>query len=520
MLTTPVVIIGAGPAGLTAALECLRAGFSSVTVLEADDQVGGISRTVHYKGNRIDIGGHRFFSKSDWVMHTWQELLPLQGAPASDEATHGVGTDFAPGGPDPESSDAVMLVRSRLSRILYQRKYFDYPVSASLRTFANLGMVKTLCIGCSYLKAMLFPIREEKNLEDFFINRFGKALYATFFRDYTEKVWGLPCNKIAASWGAQRIKGISIMNILLHMLKKPFSAVQDVAQKNVEASLIERFLYPKFGPGQLWEEAARQVAMQGGQVRMGHRVERLECEGNRVVRVVARDSATGEEQAFACGQVLSSMPMQHLIPALNTTVPDAVKEVAQALPYRDFITVGVLARKLGAAAREGNATTVRDNWIYIQEPDVKVGRLQIFNNWSPYLVAQAGTVWLGMEYFCQQGDTMWNTPDDALRAFAVEELHRLGIVDDPADVLDSMVLRVPKAYPAYFGAYARFGLVQDWLNTLPNVWPMGRNGMHRYNNMDHSMLSAKEAVACIVRGSSDKSALWQINAEEVYHEQK
>lgn len=519
MKNIPIVIIGAGPAGLTAALECLQNGFTSVTILETDQQVGGISRTVRYKGNHIDIGGHRFFSKSDWVMQRWQELLPLQGAPASDEASHGMGQGFNSGGPDPEQENDVMLVRSRLSRILYGRKYFDYPISASLRTFANLGLVKTCAIACSYLKAVLFPIKDEKNLEDFFINRFGKVLYSTFFRDYTEKVWGLPCREIGASWGAQRIKGISIMNILLHMLKKPFASAQGVAQKNVEASLIDRFLYPKFGPGQLWEKAACEAEKQGVVIRMGLRVEGFECQGSTIVAVLGRNASTGQQERFPCTQVLSSMPIRDLVAALGDSVPQNVREVANALPYRDFITVGVLAQKMGPAASEGVGGTVKDNWIYIQESDVKVGRLQIFNNWSPYLVAKADTVWVGMEYFCQEGDTMWTKPDAAMCAFAVGELDKLGIVN-AANVLDSIVLRVPKAYPAYFGAYTHFDRIQHWFSTMPNLWPMGRNGMHRYNNMDHSMLSAREVVACIAAGSSDKSDLWRINAEEAYHEQK
>ncbi|MBK6901213.1 MAG: NAD(P)/FAD-dependent oxidoreductase [bacterium] len=499
-------IIGAGPAGLTAALELLERTDVVPVVFEASDALGGLSRTVVHAGNRIDIGGHRFFSKSDRVMDWWLRILPQQGTPA----------------PDPATTDAVMLVRSRLSRIFYLRRFFDYPVTLSLQTVRNLGLPRMLRIGFGYARARLFPVRPERSLEDFFINRFGRQLYATFFRDYTEKVWGVPCRQIRPEWGAQRIKGLSITGALLHAARGIFGRDGSVRQKGVETSLIERFLYPKFGPGQMWEEVARRVVARGGEIRHGCRCVGMDVADGRVTAVRIEDAASGRTTAHAADYVISTMPVQELVAGLGGDVPAGVREVAAGLRYRDFITVGLLLDKLlirNQTSRPTSGGLIPDNWIYIQEPDVRLGRLQVFNNWSPYLVADPTKAWLGLEYFCNEGDDLWSMDDAAFADFAVAELAQIGVID-PADVRDRVVIRMPKTYPAYFGTYDRFREIRDYTDTLANLFLIGRNGMHRYNNQDHSMLTAMAAVDAIASGATDKTAIWDVNVEGEYHEEK
>lgn len=515
------VIIGAGPAGLTAALELLRTTDIMPVILETTADFGGISRTTVYKGNRIDIGGHRFFSKSARILAWWQEILPLQGRPSSDDLA--LGRDLqgllAPGGPDPEEEERVLLVRSRLSRILHHRKFFHYPLSLSWRTALDLGLLRLLLIVTSYLRAKFRPISNEQNLEDFFINRFGRRLYRTFFKGYTEKVWGVPCHRIPSEWGAQRIKGLSVWGAVVHALRSLVPDKQSVVQKNTETSLIERFLYPKFGPGQLWEEVARQVQEKGGTILREHQVTGLELEGNRIARVTAQDLRHDQEQTFNADFVFSSMPVRDLIGAM-TEVPVEVGEIAAGLLYRDFITVGLLVKQMLVDAptdRRRLGGTLPDNWIYIQEEDVRLGRLQVFNNWSPYLVRDPDTVWLGLEYFCNESDDLWTMDDAALQQLGIEEMARLGFID-PAAVLDGVVIRQPKAYPAYFGAYDRFAQIRHFTDALENLFLVGRNGMHRYNNMDHSMLTAMAAVSAVRAGSRDKSAIWAVNSEDTYTE--
>ncbi len=566
------IIIGAGPAGLTAALEFLRNTDITPIVLEASQEIGGISRTIRYKGNRMDIGGHRFFSKSDRVMQWWMDLMPPETADAQisyrgkqrivavpahlpeepplrglGPLTHELPTD--PGAPhlDPEMWDAtavaatvvapppdnpdlVMLVRPRKSRIYYLRKFFDYPIKLSGSTIANLGPVRMARIGVSYIASRVRPIREEKSLEDFLINRFGRELYLTFFKSYTEKVWGTPCDKISAEWGAQRIKGLSLTTALKHFLRKAFTRSpkssdpdrgKDIAQKSTDTSLIERFLYPKFGPGQLWEHVAEKVVALGGELHLGAKVDSIETDPADPTHILAVTtvSDTGARTRFTGDYFLSTMPMRDLTRALNTStqVPAAVTEVAEGLQYRDFITVGILANKLDVAEPTGGL--IKDTWIYIQEPDVLLGRLQIFNNWSPYMVADPTKVWIGLEYFCYETDPLWSMPDAALAAFAAGELQKIGILRT-SEVLDAHVVRVPKTYPAYFGTYSRFDELRAWTDSFTNLYLIGRNGMHKYNNQDHSMLTAMAVVDGIAAGHVDKQALWSINTEQEYHEEK
>jgi protoporphyrinogen oxidase len=514
-----VVIAGAGPAGLTAALELLRRDAGHVPiVVEADSQVGGISKTVNYRGNRMDLGGHRFFSKSDWVMNWWQDILPVSGTDEElsniELAYHGQSRRFSATGAEADA-ELVMLVRPRLSRIYYRREFFDYPLKLNANTLRKLGWFEAVRLGVSYGAAKLKPRRPERTLEDFFVNRFGSRLYRTFFKDYTEKVWGVSCSAISAEWGAQRVKGLSVTTALLHALKSAIGNGAGLSQKGVETSLIERFLYPRLGPGQMWEEVARHVRIGGGSIYLRHRVIALETCNNAVRRVQVHDLSTDEFRWIACDAFISTMPIRELVQQLRPAEAH-VNEVAAGLPYRDFMTAGLVVRRMKSRA-DGHESIPQDNWIYIQEPDVKIGRLQIFNNWSPDLVATPGTVSLGLEYFCNEGDDLWTMPDDRFLEFAAAELEKIGLIDH-CDVLDGTVVRVPKAYPAYFGAYAQIGAVREFLDGFENLYAIGRNGMHRYNNQDHSMLAAKAAVDCLVSGSNDKASIWSVNTEEDYHE--
>ncbi len=523
MTQKTAIIIGAGPAGLTASLDFLRKSEIRPVVLEASREIGGISRTIRYKGNRMDIGGHRFFSKADRVMQWWMELLP----PVQDDNGHGTITyqnkqrnlqvparNNSSGDPD-----LVMLVRPRKSRIYFMRRFFEYPITLTAGTLSNLGLARTAKVGTSYLLTKVNQRKPEKSLEDFIINRFGRQLYLTFFKSYTEKVWGVRCDQISAEWGAQRIKGLSLSSAIGHFVKKAFSTKpknRDIAQKGTETSLIEQFLYPKYGPGQLWEHVAHLVEQKGGEVQLGWRVNKLETDGNRVLAVHAKHDS-GECRRFPGDYFFSTMPVRELINALDQPVPANVREVSNGLMYRDFVTVGLLVNKL--AVTEPDGSPLKDTWIYIQEPDVLLGRLQIFNNWSPYMVADPSKVWIGLEYFCYDTDELWNMPDDKIKEFAIAEVEKIGILR-ASDVLDGHVVRVPKTYPAYFGTYDRFDEIREYLDRFENLFLVGRNGMHKYNNQDHSMLTAMTAVDNIIAGDMGKASLWEINTEQEYHEEK
>jgi len=520
------VIIGAGPAGLTAAFELLTRTRIEPVVLEKCDYMGGISRTVNYKGNRIDIGGHRFFSKSDRVMQWWLKILPMQAVDGEHtEITYQRQTTRVAAHPepsDPEREDRVMLVRNRKSRIYFMRQFFEYPITLSGDTLKKLGLWKTVKIGLSYIRSVLFPIKPETNLEQFFINRFGRELYLTFFKSYTEKVWGIECSQISAEWGAQRIKGLSIWKTLTHILKKMLPKKKgDIAQKDVETSLIERFLYPKYGPGQMWEEVAEKVKSRGAEILTHWNVETIEHSpsqtGRKVTAVVARNEQTGETRRFTGDYFFSTMPVKELVADLEPPAPPAVREVSDGLMYRDFITVGILCERI--KLRDSSGKLVEDNWIYIQEPDVLVGRLQIFNNWSPFLVAEPGKVWIGLEYFCNDTDALWHKSEAEMIALAKAELASMNILD-PQDVEDATVIHMPKTYPAYFGTYDRFPQVISWMNEFDNLFLVGRNGMHKYNNQDHSMLTAMTAVDNIIDGVRSRDNLWALNTEQEYHEEK
>jgi protoporphyrinogen oxidase len=561
------VIIGAGPAGLTAAYELLKNTDIKPIVVESSNYLGGLARTVNHKGNRIDIGGHRFFSKSDRVMDWWLEMLPMQNSIEGEQlVTYRRATTTVKAqedAPDPETTDRVMLVRQRKSRIYFMRKFFEYPVTLSLDTIKNLGLFRTARVGMSYIKASLFPIKPENTLAEFFTNRFGKELYLTFFKSYTEKVWGVPCNQISAAWGAQRIKGLSLWKAVFHFFGKLIAPTTDVKQKKTETTLIERFLYPKYGPGQMWEHVAEEIKKNGGEIIMNSTACSITVDGNRITAVEVQDEQTKEKRLLAADYAFSTMPIKELVNAMRVSVPRNVKEVSDGLVYRDFITVGLLVDKLvlktkdnvgasgassngnsvrgrqqdqggsrqpanesganqassSALPRDGNQGMITDNWIYIQEPDVKLGRLQIFNNWSPYMVADPSKVWLGLEYFCDDSDDIWHWNDETMVDFAAKELDKIGIIN-AADVRDSIVIHMPKTYPGYFGTYSRFDELRHWIDQFENLFLIGRNGMHKYNNQDHSMLTAMVAVENIVNHVKTKDNLWDINTEMEYHEEK
>ncbi len=516
------IIIGAGPAGLTAAIELQRHSSIKPILIESTQAIGGISRTVRYKGNRMDIGGHRFFSKSDRVMKWWLELMPVESGSATggELRYQGQQRDLPNDtqGRDPQIEDLVMLVRQRKSRIYFLRRFFDYPISLTAATFRGMGLMRTVRCGVSYLRSALLPKRKEKSLEDFIINRFGKQLYLTFFKSYTEKVWGVPCHEISAEWGAQRIKGLSLKGVIAHYFKKAFGGKQtgDISQKKTETSLIEKFLYPKLGPGQLWEHAAELVKQGEGEIHLGIQIDRVNLIGNKVVSVEGVNSK-GERATYTGDFFLSTMPVRDLVRAISGPVPAEVTEVSEGLMYRDFITVGLLASKLAVTQKDGSP--LKDNWIYIQEPDVMVGRLQIFNNWSPWLVSSQDKVWIGLEYFCNEEDPLWKLSDEQMAKFAIEEISKIGILK-AEDVEDWHVVHVPKTYPAYFGTYGRFNVIRKYLDGFENLFLVGRNGMHKYNNQDHSMLTAMTAVENIVNSVKTKDNIWAINTEMEYHEEK
>ncbi len=516
------LIVGAGPAGLTAAYELLKKTDIQPVIMEATDAIGGISQTVKYKGNRMDIGGHRFFSKSTAIMEWWNNVMPVQGALSKDDIL--LGNNEKPlkkGGPDPQKEDRVMLYRDRVSRIFFLRKFFDYPISLKLSTFANMGLKRTLKAGYGYIYSQMHKLKED-SLENFYINRFGRPLYELFFEGYTEKVWGKHPSKLGADWGSQRVKGLSVYAIIKDALLKPFRN-DDVSQKKVETSLIEQFIYPKFGPGQLWEAVADDVVKMGGEVKMLHEVRAINVENGRVVSVDYH-APDGRIINEPCDYLLSTMPLKNLVTSiLGTDVPDDVYRIAKELPYRDFITVGLLLDKMkikNETKIKTYAGRVPDTWIYIQERDVEVGRLQIFNNWSPYLVKDyENTMFVGLEYFCNEGDYMWNMDDDEFISMAIDELVKIDIIDRDA-VLDSTRVKIKKAYPAYFGSYYQLDKVKKFLDGIENLYCLGRNGQHRYNNMDHSMMTAMVAVENIKNGVTDKSAVWNVNTETEYHEKR
>lgn len=514
-MSKEVIIIGAGPAGLTAGYELLKNHKDyNVTILEESDCFGGISKTVNYKGNRMDMGGHRFFSKVDTVNEWWKKMLPIQGDKPYDDKVLNRDIDVFPGGPDPEKEDRVMLQRRRVSRIFFKDKFYDYPLSLKLETFTNMGFMNTIKCGFSYLYAMCHKLPED-NLENFYINRFGRKLYEMFFEYYTENLWGRHPSEIDASWGKQRVKGVSISAVLKNLI------IRKKDSKNVETSLIEKFLYPKYGPGQLWDITADEINNMNGTIMMNAKVTRLHQENNKITGLTYEKD--NKEINLSGDIFISSMPLKDLVMGLNN-VPDNVLDVAKGLPYRDYMTLGVLVKQLNLKNKTSVKTLgniVPDCWVYVQDRKVKMGRFQIYNNWSPYMVKDIdNTIWLGLEYFVQEGDMFWNMKDDDFSDYAIDEMIKIGLITDKNQVIDTHVERVKKAYPAYFDTYEHIDDVISYINKIDNLYCVGRNGQHRYNNIDHSMCTSFEAVNNIVNGIKDKSNIWNVNTEKEYHESK
>lgn len=424
------------------------------------------------------------------------------------------------GGPDPEKEDRVMLNRTRVSRIYYLKKFFDYPVSMKKKTFMNMGLVRTLKAGFSYLKT-IFVKKKEDSLENFYINRFGKVLYGMFFEKYTEKLWGRHPSQISADWGAQRVKGLSIKAVIKDMFSKIFRTKK--AKEKVETSLIEEFWYPKYGPGQFWETLALEIEKLGGTIKKGYLVNDINIENNKIKSV--KCVVNGREEQEIEGDIfISSMPIKDLVLGFRgIKMPNEILNIAKGLPYRDFITVGLLVKKMNLKNETDRKTLgniVPDCWIYVQEPDVKLGRIQIFNNWSPYMVQNSEeTVWIGLEYFCNENDEYWNMSDEKFIEFATTELEKMKIINKE-DVIDAHREKVKKAYPAYFDTYKEIDKVIKYLNEFDNLYCIGRNGQHRYNNMDHSMVTAFETVKNIKNGVKSKDNIWNVNTEKIYHEEK
>lgn len=513
-----VLIIGAGPSGLTAAYELLdKSNDYEVIVFEESDCFGGISRTVNYKGNRMDMGGHRFFSKVPEVNEWWEKMLPTQGAMPYDDVVLERTSTTVTGGPDPEKNDRVMLRRNRLSRIFFNSKFFDYPVSLKFETIKNMGFGTTIVVGFSYLKTV-FHKREEKSLEDFYINRFGKKLYSMFFENYTENLWGRHPSEISPEWGAQRVKGLSIKAVL----KDIFGKIFNKQNRKVETSLIEEFAYPKLGPGQLWDLTAADFEKMGGTIIKNAKVVNILKGSDNVVTGLVYEK-DGQRITVNGDYVISSMPVKDLVVGMND-VPDKYTKIAEGLPYRDYMTVGVLIPHLNLKNETKTKTIgniVPDNWVYVHDRNVKMGRFQIYNNWSPYMVKDIEhSIWIGLEYFCNEGDEMWSMSDNDFAKMAIKEMVAMGLISNENEVLDSHVERVKKAYPAYFDTYDHMDELRDYLNTIPNLFCVGRNGQHRYNNIDHSMCTSFETVKNILSGETNKDNIWNVNTEQEYHEEK
>ena len=467
-----VVIIGAGPAGLTAAYVLSKAGVPSI-VLEKDQTVGGIARTINYKDYYFDIGGHRFFTKVKSVENIWKEVL---------------GGD--------------LLRRNRLSRIYYNKKFFYYPLRP-LNALLGLGVWNSILIFFSYLISQLFPSKEEETFEHWVSNHFGKRLFKIFFKTYTEKVWGISCNEISADWAGQRVKGLSLMTALKNALLKKQHHQKD--KKRVIKTLIDEFDYPKLGPGMMWRAMEEIIQKNGSQVCLGKEVEGIHWSGNKVETLEVKQN--GQVELLSGTDFISSMPLREVLQKFKPAVPKEVLDAANDLKYRDFLTVALII---------GKPTLFPDTWIYIHDSDVKVGRIQNFKNWSPFMVPDPNKTCLGLEYFCFEGDSLWNTPDDKLIELAKGELETLGLVNKN-DVEDGIVVRMPKAYPIYDSTYQMsLDVVRQFLNRFDNLQLVGRNGMHKYNNQDHSMLTAMLSAENILGANYD---LWAVNVEQEYHEE-
>lgn len=478
VLWLKVIIIGAGPAGLTAAYELLRhSSEAEVILIEQDDYVGGISKTVQYKDNRMDIGGHRYFSNNTYINQWWKSVCDRED---------------------------IIIEKKRKSQILYKRKLFSYPVKLSLSTLRNLGIANSVSVVFSFFKAQLnFKIDPSKSLETFYIKSFGKKLYSLFFEDYTFKVWGKHPSQINSTWGSQRVKGLSILTIL-----------NGIAKNKDDAKF---FKYPQCGSGQLWECVADKIEDMGGTIIKNAKVNKIISNSKNVIERIQYEQNGQQMEIDDNFELISSMPLKDLVNGMSG-VPNNLKAIANNLPYRDFIIAGVLIdrNKINGKYAE---RLLSNHWIYVQDKTVKVGRIQIFNNWSAELVKdEQNTIWIGLEYFATEGDMLWSIDESQFINLCIDELLALNIVNSRDAVLDAHIKKQEKAYPAYWGSYNDLSVLSEYLSKIKNLYCIGRNGQHKYNNIDHSMLSAFAAVNCIVNCIDDKSAIWNVNTDKEYNE--
>lgn len=504
-----VIIIGAGVAGLSAAYHLLTISNIKPIIIEKDSVVGGLAKTVFQDGNGTDIGGHRFFSKNDTVLKLWKNLLETAGYPAIDDIFLNRDFQIEKDGANPETSDKVFLKRKRFSRIFYKKKFIDYPIS--LKSIPTLGIKTCLSLGFSWLKSCIFKL-PETNLENFLINRFGKSLYKLFFEKYTEKVWGIHPSKISKDWGYQRIKSISLGKIITN-------AIFNQKNKKKEISLIEEYFYPKFGCSQLWEIMAEEITQKGGNIILDSEVTNLIQTNGKISSIYITNLKTQEIQNIQCDYIISSMPIKELLAKTND-VPTETSKVAENLQYRDYILVNFVCNDLNLKNNTGYPTVkniLPDSWIYLQDNDVKAGRFNIMNHFSPYVVNDFKNDFVvNLEYFCDEKDDFWQKTDEEIKIFAQNELEKLNI-SDKNHIKNTTCMRFKKAYPSYFGGYEHFDIIKSWINSIKNLYCIGRNGLHRYNNMDHSTLSGIEAAEILVK-NLDKTDLWDINTDKEYQE--
>lgn len=478
-----VIIIGAGPAGLSAAVELSQNPDIELIIYEAESQIGGLARTLEYNRNKIDIGPHRFFSKSDEIVEFWKKCLNYK------------------------ENDEKFLLKDRFTRIYFLDKFFNYPINFDIKTALSLGTVRIFKILISYFKSALFPIKDEKNLEDFFINRFGKELYLTFFKSYTEKVWGIPVSEIPSDWGGQRIKGLSITKIAISAVK----SILKISDKNKETSLTDFFYYPEDGAGMMWNKMGEVIKDNGGKICTNKKVVALKTSESKVVEISIQDANKDEITTEKADYVISSMPVKDLINSMEN-IPTEISAIANNLVYRDMVLLGLLFKKF-------KNKPFSDNWIYLHDKNVKAGRIEIYNNFSMKMLEDKNTVSIGLEYFCNQNDETWQKSNEELIKIGVIELSQMKFFNEE-DFIAGSVYRIEKAYPAYFGSYSKFDEIVKFTNKFENLFLIGRNGMHRYNNMDHSVMCGLTAARNIMSKKNDKLDIWNINLEDEYHEAK
>ena len=509
-----VIIIGAGPAGLSAAYRLLDFGITPF-IIETDEVVGGIAKTFFENGNGTDIGPHRFFTKNKQVKDLWEKLLPLQGAPSCDDKLLNREVSLKENGPDPEKDENVFLSRKRFSRIYYSKHFLDYPLKIKPANILAMGLATTFIAGCSYLKSCFYKL-PETNLESFMINRFGRVLYELFFEGYTQKVWGVHPSNISKEWGMQRIKGISLMKVVLDAFCKLLSI-----KHKKETSLVDEYIYPKYGSSQLWNVMADKIKAAGGEIILNSKVIKIVKNENKISSVKFQNTKTGEISELSADLFISSMPIKSLLTRMNN-VPDNIVELAKNLSYRDFILVNFVTKKINLKNNTTHPTInniAPDSWIYLQDNGIKAGRLDIMNNFSPYIIKDfTKDVIINMEYFCNESDDFWKDEDINIINFAISELKKLNVLDDN-DIKSSKVIRVKKAYPSYFGSYDKFDEIKSYINSVDNLYCVGRNGQHKYNNMDHSILSGLIAAE-IIAENKDKNILWDVNTDSEYQETK